>query len=114
MQCKDIANADFLLAIVTACALRAGPRGRAWAHATRWDVAAVLAGHPEHVGWTPRTYPGMPENLVMAKFRKLERRGRGIVEGCDCGCRGDWCLAPNTAGALGMAYGDPGVGRSGF
>lgn len=57
----------------------------------------------------PRDYPEMPENLIMAKFRKLDRKGKGIVEGCDCGCRGDWGLRPVAALALGLKHGDPGV-----
>ena len=32
----------------------------------------------------------IPEKVVMAKFRKLIRRG--LMEGCTCGCRGDFHL----------------------
>jgi hypothetical protein len=33
---------------------------------------------------------GTPEKLVQAKMRRLLRRG--LVDGCPCGCRGDWEL----------------------
>lgn len=32
--------------------------------------------------------PGTPDKLVLAKMRQLIRRG--VVDGCDCGCRGDF------------------------
>lgn len=31
-----------------------------------------------------------PTKVILAKFRAL--RKRGLVDGCDCGCRGDWRL----------------------
>jgi hypothetical protein len=34
-----------------------------------------------------KAFPDVPEKVVMAKFRILERRG--ILDGCSCGCRGD-------------------------
>jgi hypothetical protein len=33
---------------------------------------------------------GMPQRLFLAKVRKLIKRG--LVSGCDCGCRGDFAL----------------------
>jgi hypothetical protein len=35
---------------------------------------------------------GTPAKVQLAKMRSLIKRG--IVEGCPCGCRGDFCL-PN-------------------
>ncbi len=32
----------------------------------------------------------LPEKVVIAKFKRLE--GRKMVDGCSCGCRGDWQL----------------------
>ena len=32
--------------------------------------------------------PDLPDNLVLAKMHKLVRRG--LVDGCCCGCRGDF------------------------
>ena len=43
-----------------------------------WEVAAVLR----------LRYPDVPEKVVLAKGRKLIRRG--VLGGCSCGCRGDW------------------------
>ena len=34
--------------------------------------------------------PGTPEKLRLAKMRRLIERG--LVEGCACGCRGDFLL----------------------
>lgn len=34
--------------------------------------------------------PGLADKLVLAKMRSLVRRG--LVDGCTCGCRGDWEL----------------------
>jgi len=34
--------------------------------------------------------PGVPEKLALAKMRMLERRG--LIDGCTCGCRGDFRL----------------------
>lgn len=130
---RDITNADFILAIIQACALaeewaRINPSSTgqlirkmqaeyaglgakredraSWA--MRWNVRAVLAGYPNEVA-EGRTgdYPNMPEKVVMAKFKRLERKG--LVGGCDCGCRGDWTLTLRTAVALGLNPGDPGV-----
>lgn len=35
-------------------------------------------------------FPDLPFKVVAAKLSKLSRRG--LVTGCDCGCRGDWEL----------------------
>jgi hypothetical protein len=52
----------------------------------RWDVEAELR---QLLGeYAP---PGLAK-VMMAKFAKLERRG--ILDGCDCGCRGDYHI-PN-------------------
>lgn len=32
--------------------------------------------------------PGFPYKLIHAKFKKLYKRG--LIGGCDCGCRGDF------------------------
>lgn len=33
---------------------------------------------------------GTPDKLVLAKMKQLIKRG--LVEGCGCGCRGDFCI----------------------
>ena len=49
----------------------------------------------EHGMWTMTTlvaerYPDAPYKVVAAKLSKLLKRG--LLSGCDCGCRGDWEL----------------------
>jgi hypothetical protein len=84
MKASDIDDTAFLDAIDEAIRLR----GPLWcSYATRWDVAAVLAGHPEDVGGTPVDYPNMPQAVVLAKARRLINRE--LASGCACGCRGD-------------------------
>lgn len=71
---------------------------RIWA--TRWDVEAALGGLP-----LPRDFrehpevDGVPSKVVLAKFRRVNRRG--LVDGCDCGCRGDFELT--ASGRLALA-----------
>jgi hypothetical protein len=72
MQCKDIPDGVFLNAV-----RRAGEPGR-WR--MRWNVREVLEAEIGPV----------PENLFMAKARKLI--ARGLMDGCACGCRGDFEL----------------------
>lgn len=52
--------------------------------ASRWDVNSALST------W--------PEKVVLAKLRKLLRRG--LIEGCGCGCRGDYYLTDNGRAVL--------------
>ncbi len=85
MKAADISDEAFLSAVDDAIRLR----GPMWAlGATRWDVGAVLAGHPEDVGGTVVEYPQMPQKVVLAKARRLINRG--LIDGCACGCRGDF------------------------
>ena len=80
---RDISDVDFLSAVDVA--------SRRWPSvgvATHWDVARVLGGLP--VGQYCDDVPGVPWKVVLAKFRRCE--GRGLVTGCDCGCRGDFEL----------------------
>jgi hypothetical protein len=53
-----------------------------------WDLTASLV----ELGPVP-TYPW---KVVNAKLRSMKKRG--LVNGCPCGCRGDWCRP--TAGSL--------------
>lgn len=89
MQCKDIANEDFLNAVRTASRLSGG----GWAMA--WDVGCVLAGHPEHIRADAAhqdipTDECFPWRLVRAKAQKLI--DKGLLDGCACGCRGDYYI----------------------
>ncbi|MGP3750830.1 hypothetical protein [Streptomyces sp. IBSNAI001] len=72
MKCKDIPDDVFVTAVRNASAF--GPvRWR-----TRWEVAEQLEA----------AIGPIPENLFMAKARRLI--ARGLIGGCPCGCRGDF------------------------
>lgn len=84
MKTADITARAFLTAVVDVLILRGSYS------ASRWDVASMLAGHPENVG-TPaacQDYPQMPAKLVLSKARNLIRKK--LLDGCGCGCRGDF------------------------
>lgn len=89
MQCKDIPDGVFLAAVRTASRLTGG----GWV--MLWDLGCVLAGNPGHLN-NPRAhdeYPlgeCFPWRLTRAKADKLIRRG--VLEGCSCGCRGDFYI----------------------
>lgn len=97
MQCKDIPDEVFLDAVRQARA----SANCGWR--TRWEVHAEL-----------ELAVGMvPENLLMAKARKLI--ARRLMGGCACGCRGDWhpadecvdgvyCCRPRREAANGSTY----------
>jgi hypothetical protein len=96
VKCADIPDDQFLDAV--AAVIR--KRGM-WAN--RWDVAAVLDGHPEWIGERAATdgeSVRMPEKLVLAKARKLIRRG--LLSGCFCGCRSDFELTVASAAQRGV------------
>lgn len=94
MQAKDIDDAAFLDAVRQAATLRKLP-DRWGGRPTVGDVASVLSGHPEDVGvaWPERDE--MPEKVIRAKARKLIRRG--VLDGCACGCRGDFEVVQTPA-----------------
>lgn len=91
VKCAEISDETFLAAVDEAARLRG------FYSATRWDVACVLANRPDLVGVvegeerSTQDFPQMPPKLVLAKARKLIRRG--LVTGCACGCRGDFLRA---------------------
>jgi hypothetical protein len=72
-QAKDIID-DVALAAIVACRGRNGVPS--WA--TLWDIQAEL--------------PTFPPKVVLAKLRSMVRRG--LIDGCACGCRGDFEIAP--------------------
>ena len=75
MQAKDISDDDFIAAVQVSSIANAKMWGLKDSWANRMDVAAIL---------------GVPDKLVIAKARKLIRQGR--MDGCHCGCRGDFDL----------------------
>jgi hypothetical protein len=84
MQAKDVSD-DAVLASVREARLQ---RARdhevdvAWAAASRWDVEAAL--------------PHIPPKVLRAKLRSLVKRG--LIEGCACGCRGDFVVTQPPGG----------------
>lgn len=77
MQCKDIPDALFLEAIRVSARTVSG-----WA--MRWDVHTALEA----------VMGPVPEKVVLAKAKKLIRSGK--MDGCTCGCRGDFQLPEPT------------------
>lgn len=70
MQCKDIPDAPILRFLAK--------NPGVWHNWFFGDDRDVRLAMP----------PNVPEKLVLAKMRTLIRRG--LVDGCDCGCRGDF------------------------
>jgi hypothetical protein len=62
--------------------------GGGWA--LRDDVTRVLGGLDRNAPVRSDEVPGVPWKVVLAKFRRVKKRG--LVDGCDCGCRGDFEL----------------------
>jgi hypothetical protein len=69
-------------------------------HPTTWTTWWVLAD--EH-------FPEFPPKVVLAKLRQLYKRG--LIDGCPCGCRGDWVLQPGVPGAGARGVG-PNIARA--
>jgi hypothetical protein len=44
--------------------------------------------------------PGTPDKVMHAKMKSLYRRG--LVGGCDCGCRGDWEITDKGLALIGQ------------
>lgn len=52
---------------------------------THWSITKT-----DDPGW-PLPFPeNTPEKLRLAKMSQL--LSKGLVDGCDCGCRGDWTI----------------------
>ena len=106
MKCSDISDERFIAAVDIVIRIRGA--GCCAYTAARWDVAAVLDGHPEWIG-QPEALDGesvrLPQKLVLAKARKLIRRG--LLNGCACGCRGDLERKRIVPAALKPALLDP-------
>ena len=93
-RARDISDADFLNALAIARGLRPNYEG-----ASRWDVASVLGGYEDLVIARSRDplladktiVPGVDNQAVLAKARKLIRSGK--ITGCGCGCAGFFTAA---------------------
>lgn len=84
-QAKHIAD-GLMLQVVYSLAVKEGPNpthpdwqdGQNWVMS--WDVEDNIQ----------RLVPGAPVKVIHAKLKGLLRRR--VLEGCPCGCRGDWYL----------------------
>lgn len=69
-----------------------------WPWALSWDIKLVLEGRRDLIGDHPATVKAheageigwIPEKVLQAKLRGMYKRK--IIDGCACGCRGDWEL----------------------
>lgn len=75
MQAKHVPTVAVLTAIAMGETL-----GAADLRPLRW----VLNWHLD------RIFPTIPPKVMLAKMRRLKKAG--LVQGCPCGCRGDWEL----------------------
>jgi hypothetical protein len=92
VKAADISDGSFLDAVRTVHRERWGNNPQ-WIGASIWDIAAVLDGHPEWCGGAEATdgvSVQIPEKIVRAKAKRLVRRG--LIDGCACGCRGDFLI----------------------
>lgn len=81
MQAKDVPDNDFLRAVLTA----------QLEHQREWNTGTHL---PWAFAWQiGELFPDVPAKVIRAKAKTLIRRG--LMDGCTCGCRGDYeLLAP--------------------
>lgn len=64
-----------------------------------WEVSD--GGEHWAMAWlVDEKFPDMPAKVVQAKLSKL--MGRGLLDGCDCGCRGDFHLTREGAAVIGV------------
>ncbi|WP_422930077.1 hypothetical protein [Singulisphaera sp. PoT] len=87
LQCKDLPELPILRTLAAKYRAEVA-RNPKYPHPviSRWDLVE-LGAFP----------PATPEKLVRAKLAMLIRRG--LVDGCPCGCRGDFEITPK-----GLAY----------
>lgn len=85
MKCADIPDTPILQFLADHC----GPtKWGTWFDPKTGSMPSVRDAMP----------PGLPDKLVLAKMKKLV--ARGLVNGCGCGCRGDFYLSDKGAAAL--------------
>jgi len=78
MQCKDIPDRPILSFLAGPFDGWPAPGWAVWYGKKGETVQSVLNAMPE----------GTPPKLALAKMRQMIRRG--VVDGCGCGCRGDF------------------------
>ena len=73
-------------------------------------VHDLAGGHKNRwvMGWhVAEKFPDLPAKVVYAKFYQLKKRG--LVDGCECGCRGDYCLTFKGAETIGVTVATNGM-----
>ena len=80
MQCKDIPEQPILEFLASL--------NGAWANWYFDDERSVTRAMP----------PDLPPKLIVAKMGQMIRKG--VVDGCPCGCRGDYVLTDKGRAAL--------------
>lgn len=83
MQCKDIPDLPILAFVA-----KHGGIGCNWFEIDRDNPRSVRHAMPDN----------LPEKLIHAKMRQLIHRR--VIEGCDCGCRGDFEITDKGRGLL--------------
>lgn len=94
MQCKDIPDEPILRHI--------GAHDGKWC--MRWRASTPGIDWPCILDAMPAD---TPEKLVLAKMRRLIERG--LVDGCPCGCRGDFVLTAKGRAYIGLSRGPRGL-----
>lgn len=93
-QAKDIPDLIFVSAVFIAGQYARWTTGYGVV-ANRWDVAAIMNGRP--IPHQPDDEDGdrICSKIILAKAARLiEYRAVPLLDGCACGCRGDWRLTP--------------------
>lgn len=85
VKAADIPDDAFIAAVRSTRAVDGSLDDDHWR--MRWDVQATLEGNLGPI----------PEKVFLAKARRL--MNRGLLDGCPCGCRGDYNIPAGTAAA---------------
>jgi hypothetical protein len=76
MQAKDVPDASIVDFVTAARMVLTEP----WHRAPRWLLMSEIED----------AFPAIPPKVLRAKLSKLVKRG--LLDGCTCGCRGDFRL----------------------
>lgn len=87
MQAKDVEETP-ILRYVASPRFRETSGLQLWA--TRWDIAMAVV-------------PNVNEKVLLAKLRAMVKKG--LLNGCACGCRGDFTITEKGRQALGATGG---------
>lgn len=65
---------------------------------TRWSTHWPSLGGEGGMPCIPDAVPGFPPKVLLAKLSQMKKRG--LLNGCPCGCRGDWEITDKGREAL--------------